>query len=251
MSCLKETMDRCNETDDLNSPMYLYETHLHTFPISACGKAGVRESLEYYKSAGYAGVFMTDHFIDANFDRSAREWSYADRIKRYFSAYEEGRLVGEEIGLSVFYGFEMAHRWAHILVYGIDEEWCLSHPDMDKMKKSELLTLLREDGALLIQAHPFRTVETEIILYPNHVHGVEIYNGSRGDFENKLAVQYAENYGLLPFAGSDNHRGGDHERGFGGIATQTPIQDAREIKDIVIGGKYRVFARDENGFRYL
>ena len=52
--------------------MYLYETHLHTSPVSACGKASVRETLEYYKSAGYAGVFMTEHFIDSNFDRAAR-----------------------------------------------------------------------------------------------------------------------------------------------------------------------------------
>ena len=32
---------------------YLYEMHLHTAPVSKCAKAGVRESLEYYKSLGY------------------------------------------------------------------------------------------------------------------------------------------------------------------------------------------------------
>ena len=38
--------------------MYLYETHVHTSPLSACAKVGVRETLEFYKSAGYAGFPM-------------------------------------------------------------------------------------------------------------------------------------------------------------------------------------------------
>ena len=41
--------------------MYLYETHLHTSPVSRCAIATVRENLEYYKSIGYSGVFITNH----------------------------------------------------------------------------------------------------------------------------------------------------------------------------------------------
>ncbi len=52
--------------------MYLYETHLHTAPISACAKAEIRETLEYYKSLGYAGVFLTNHFLDGNIEHSVR-----------------------------------------------------------------------------------------------------------------------------------------------------------------------------------
>ena len=230
--------------------MYLYETHVHTYPISACSRASVRDTLEYYKSAGYAGVFMTDHFIDANFDHSAKEWSYEERIKHYFSAYEEGKKIGDEIGLSVFPGFEMAEKWAHILVYGIGKEWCLAHPDMDKMKKCELLKLLKEEGALLIHAHPFRETDKEIILFPSLVHGVEIYNAARTDFENKLAVQYAENYGLRPFAGSDNHHSGKAS-GFGGIATEVPIEDFDHLKSLVLEGKYKIFARGDSEIRFL
>ena len=43
--------------------MYLYETHLHTSPVSDCARATVRESLEFYKSAGYTGVLINQHFI--------------------------------------------------------------------------------------------------------------------------------------------------------------------------------------------
>lgn len=231
--------------------MYLYETHLHTFPVSKCAKATVRESLEYYKSAGYTGVFMTDHFIDANIAVEARELPYDEKIRFYFSAYEEGVKIGEEIGLDVFPGFEMScGSMSHILVYGIDMEWCLAHADMDKMKKSELMTMMIEDGAFLVQAHPFRAVKEEIRLYPRHVHGVEIFNASRNEFENALAVQYCENYGLLPFAGSDNHSGG-RRTVFGGIATEEKIRDVRHFIEMAKEGKLKPFVRDENGIRYL
>ena len=230
--------------------MYLYETHLHTFPISACGKASVRESLEYYKSAGYSGVFMTDHFIDANFDKSARDLPYDERIKHYFSAYEEGKIIGEEIGISVFPGFEMGEHWTHFLVYGIDMDWCLAHPDMDKMGKCELLTLMLEDGAFIVHAHPFRDVKEAIRLYPKHVQGVEIFNSSRSDFENMLAAQYCKNYGLIPFAGSDNHTAGKKEK-FGGIATERPIADIKDFTALALSGGLKPFERDENGIRFL
>ena len=44
--------------------MYIYETHMHTSPVSACARVSVEDALKYYKSAGYTGVFMTEHFID-------------------------------------------------------------------------------------------------------------------------------------------------------------------------------------------
>ena len=230
--------------------MYLYETHLHTSPVSRCAKATVRETIEYYKEAGYAGVFMTDHFLPSMIPEREDEPSYAERIEYYFSAYEEGRKIGEEIGISVFPGIEMAQGWAHVLVYGVDKDWCLRHEDMDKMKKSELMTIMREDGALLIQAHPFRMVKTEITLFPNHTHGVEIYNASRNEFENSLAVQYRDNYGLIPFAGSDNHTAGRRSC-FGGMATERPVDSAEDFVQMVLSGEAKPFVRDGNGVRFL
>ena len=52
-----------------NDPVkpFLYETHLHTSPVSKCASASVKDSLEFYKSIGYDGVFITNHFIDILF----------------------------------------------------------------------------------------------------------------------------------------------------------------------------------------
>ncbi len=169
---------------------YLYETHLHTLPVSACARAELRETLECYRQAGYAGVFLTNHFLDSNIDRSIRELPYHQRIDYYFDSCEEGRRIGEAPGFSVFPGIEMGYGGTDFLVYGIDREWCHAHEDMDRMPKSQLLELMREQGALLIQAHPFRESRSidHIRLFPRHVHD------NLGDRDTHL----------MPYAGTMN-----------------------------------------------
>lgn len=232
--------------------MFLYETHVHTSPVSQCARAGVRETLEFYKGAGYAGVFMTDHFIDGNLNLEARKLPYDERIEYYFSAFEEGSAVGEKIGLDVFCGIEMSYGGTDFLVYGINKEWCLAHSDMHKMPKSQLLPLMRDDGALIIQAHPFREAAyiDHIRLYPRHVHGVEVFNSNRSEFENRLAEQYAENYGHLRFAGTDNHRAGEQML-FGGMATDVPVTSAEDFIGKVLSGDAKPFRREGNSVELI
>lgn len=232
--------------------MYLYETHLHTSPMSACAKATVRENLEYYKSAGYAGVFLTDHFIDGNINHSLRNLSYEERIEAYFNVYEEAKPIGDELGIDVFSAIEMSHLGTDFLVYGIDKEWCLAHKDMDKLKKSELLRLLMNEGALVVQAHPFRAGAhiDHVRLYPGCIHGVEVYNAGRNDFENELAEQYAKNYNLLRFAGTDNHIGPKNAK-FAGVATERPIKDVKDFINLVFAGDMRLFKREAEEIEFI
>ena len=84
--------------------MYRYETHLHTYPVSKCAKASVRENLEFYKDLGYDGVFITNHFLDGNINIE-REKSYEEKINFYFSDYEEGVKLSKEIGIKVLLCF--------------------------------------------------------------------------------------------------------------------------------------------------
>ena len=60
--------------------MYKYETHMHTFPVSRCAKAGVEESVAYYKELGYNGIFITNHFLDGNINVD-RSLSYEEQIE--------------------------------------------------------------------------------------------------------------------------------------------------------------------------
>ncbi len=226
--------------------MFLYETHLHTSPVSACAAASVRDTLAFYKRIGYAGVFITNHFIDGNI-RIDHALPYEERIRFFFSDYEEGVRIGQEIGLPVFCGLEMSYKGTDFLVYGLDKEWFLAHPEIEGMEKSAELQFLADNGALIIHAHPFREASyiDHIRLFPRHVEGVELFNACRTDFENRMAEQYAENYGLLPFAGSDNHSG-ERQRVLGGMQTETPLIDERDFIERVRNRQATPFRREIN-----
>ena len=216
---------------------YIYETHMHTSPVSRCGHVGVRESLEFYKEAGYDGVFITNHFLDGN-NGVDRTLSYEDQIKYFFSDYESGIEMSDQIGIKVFCGAELSHHGTDFLVYGLDKDWYLEHGEIMQMRKKDELELMMNSGALVIQAHPFREANyIECIrLYPRQVHGVEIYNACRTDRENELAEQYARDYGLLPFSGSDNHNVKVQTK-LGGMMFDSPLIDELDFVNRIKRGQ--------------
>ena len=224
-----------------NEKVYLYETHLHTAPVSRCARGSVRDSIEFYKSQGYAGIFVTNHFLDGNINID-HSLPYEERVRFFFSDYEEGVRIGRELDFSVFCGVELSYRGTDFLVYGLDKEWFLAHPEIEQMKKKEELRFLAEHGALIIQAHPFREASyiDHIRLFPREVHGVETYNAARTEHENRMAEIYAEEYGLLCFAGSDNHNAGAPTT-FGGMQSSTPLKDEADFVRRVKEGQMRPF----------
>lgn len=223
--------------------MYKYETHLHTAPVSKCAKVSVRENLEYYKELGYDGVFITNHFLDGNVNVSP-ELPYADRIDFYFSDYEEGVKIGEEIGIKVFLGVELSYQGTDFLIYGLDKEWYLAHPEIMEMKKSKELVFMMENGALVIQAHPFRESSyiDHIQLFPRYIHGVEVINACGTGEENEMAAIYAKHYGLLEFAGSDNHQG-KQKKELAGMCSEKPIMSEEDFVETVKRKEMQIFSK--------
>ena len=223
---------------------FLYETHLHTSPVSKCANFSVRENLEFYKSIGYAGVFITNHFLDGNIggDRSR---PYEEQIEFYFSDYEAALPIAEEIGISVFLGIESSYRGTDFLIYGLDKAWFLAHPEIREMQRANLLAFMMEEGALVIQAHPFAEASyiDHVRLFPRYVHGAESYNAARSDFENEMAEHYVKSYGLIPFAGSDNHVAAK-KKTLGGMQTEAPIESVRDFIDRVKNGTAVPFRLD-------
>ena len=222
--------------------MYRYETHLHTYPVSKCARASVREMLQLYKELNYDGVFITNHFLDGNINIDG-ELSYEDKINFYCSDYEYGKSIADEIGINVFFGIEMSYKGTDFLVYGLDKEWLIEHPEIMEMKKSEELAFMCEHGALVIQAHPFREARyiDHIRLFPRCVHGVEICNAGRTELENSMAELYAKGYALLTFAGTDNHIGADQQR-FAGVCCEQSVVDEKHFVELVKNGQTQVFS---------
>ncbi len=222
--------------------MYKYETHCHTAPVSKCARATVRETLEFYRSLGYEGVFITNHFLDGNGDVD-RSTPYETQINAYFADYEAGVAMTDEIGIKVFLGVEMSYEGTDFLIYGLDKEWYLAHPEIMDMKKSEELPYIMENGGYVVHAHPYREAGyiDHIRLYPREIHGVEVLNSSRTDFENHMAELYAENYGFTRTAGSDNHHGPMHTKNIAGMMSDTPIADEADFVERVKNGTMEIF----------
>lgn len=221
--------------------MYKYETHLHTFPVSRCAKADVSETLEFYKKLGYDGVFITNHFLDGNINIE-EEKSYEDKIEFYFSDFEKGIEIGKTLGIKVFCGVELSYGGTDFLVYGLDKEWFLAHPEIMDMKKSDELAFMMDHGALIIQAHPFREASyiDHIRLFPRNVHGVEIVNANRTEDENNMAKVYAKNYDLIEFVGSDNHSASKQKK-LAGVCCEKPICSIEDFINKVKGNKIKIF----------
>ncbi|MBR5239996.1 MAG: histidinol-phosphatase [Clostridia bacterium] len=224
--------------------MFKYETHLHTTPVSKCARVTVRQIMEFYKKVGFDGIFITNHFIDGNICLDIRNASYEERIRFYFSDYEEALKLQDEIGIKVFCGVESTYiDGTDFLIYGLDKEWFLAHPEIETMKMSQLLPYYMEHGALVIHAHPFREAGyiDHIRLFPRCVHGVEVVNASRTDFENDSAQKYAKQYNLLEFAGTDNH--GFTYDYLGGMESETPVESVADFINKVKSGQMKVFAQ--------
>ena len=227
--------------------MYRYETHLHTFPVSRCGKAGVRETLEFYKRAGYDGVFITNHFLDGNINIDKAK-PYEEKLAFYFSDYETGLQIGRELGIKVFCGVEISYKGTDFLIYGLDKAWYQAHPEIMELETGEKLKLMMESGALVIQAHPYREAPyiDHIRLFPRHVHGVEIYNACCTELANRMGRIYGESYELIPFAGSDNHVGAGRPI-LAGMRSEEPVTSVEAFVSMVKSRKMEPFvlANDE------
>lgn len=221
--------------------MYRYETHLHTWPVSKCGLASVEENVAFYAQNGYDGIFITNHFIDGNIncDHAA---PFEEQIAFFFSDYEKALPLGEKYGIKIFCGAELSYLGTHFLVYGLDKQWYLDHPQILQMEQTDKLHLMMESGALIIHAHPFLEANyiNHIRLFPRHVHGVEVINAPKSDAQDAMALLYAQHYNLIAFAGSDNHFAGNQKK-FAGVCFEEPITDEQDFVKKVKARKAQLF----------
>ena len=225
---------------------YKYETHLHSYPVSKSAKAGIEESLIFYKKLGYDGVFLTNHFIGGNFGGS-EQMTASEKIDFYLSDYFDGLKIAREIGIKLFFAVEMSYmHHTDFLVYGPSPEWYQEHPEILDMPFPERLDFLKMHGAFIVHAHPFRNVfhsdslALPISLFPCHVDAVEVKNASNSKDLDDMARLYAKHYKIPFFAGSDNHTGAA-KKTLNGVITREPICDVEDFVEILKKKKYKVF----------
>lgn len=220
---------------------YIYETHMHTSEGSACGRSTGAEMARSYKEKGYTGIFVTDHFFNGHcaVDRSL---NWEDKVALFCRGYENAKEEGERIGLQVFFGFEYTVNAADFLVYNLDKEWLLAHPDIDKMEVKQAFRLMHEGGGFIVHAHPFRERHWihHIELFPRDVDAVEVYNGSQknDEYMNERGEQYAVMYDLPQTAGSDSH--GVTDEFLCAIETEVKIEKPIEYLEMIKMGSLKI-----------
>lgn len=193
---------------------YLYETHMHTSEGSACASNTGAEMARAYAQAGYTGIIITDHFVYGN-TAVDRRLPWSEWVEKFCIGYEHAKEEGEKCGLQVFFGWESGYGGPEFLVYGLDKQWLLNHPEIKDATVEEQLQLVHAGGGILSQAHPYREAWyiKEIRLYSDFVDAVEGVNASHSSYGkeerhpefNERALAYAKEHNLPLTAGSDQH----------------------------------------------
>ena len=224
--------------------MYLYETHCHTQKVSACSRLSAEDIVELYVKNDYAGVFITDHFLNGNtrIHSDHRNADYKEKIAAFFEGYKEVKRVAGN-GLQVFFGLEYSYRGTDILVYGWNEEQLKDQEHILKMSMKEFCVYCAEQDLLAVQAHPFREAHyiDHIRLYPE-AEGVETLNSARDERCNLLADFYADQYGKIKTGGSDIHV--KNQKILSGLAFDSKLQSERDFISRLRQGQGTIVCRE-------
>jgi hypothetical protein len=185
---------------------YLYETHLHTREASACGKSSGAEYVKRYKDMGYTGIIITDHFYRGN-NAINKSLPWHDWVHQFCQGYEAAKEEGSRRGLDVFFGWEETFTGDDYLVYGLDKEWLLEHPEVKSWTRKQQFDEVRQHNGCVVQAHPFRQYDyiNRVCLSTGCVDAVEAANSGNDPSFDSLAWQYAKSLKLPIIAGSDIH----------------------------------------------
>jgi predicted metal-dependent phosphoesterase TrpH len=192
--------------------MYIYETHLHTFPVSACGGASPQEMVRAYKSLGYAGFIITDHFLNGN-TGCPPNLNWEEKINFFLSAYHDAQKEAALCDFDVFLGWEYAIHGTEFLTYGLDEAFMYANENFDKLPIEEYSALVRENGGYIAQAHPYRDAVWVKKPYPVAAYlldGIEVHNASQPPEINQKAFEFAKANNLPMQSGSDAHNTTPH-----------------------------------------
>ncbi len=215
---------------------YLTELHAHTATVSPCATMEPEQTVERYIAAGYSTIVITDHYCNYVLDPAGESWE--EKLNHYTEGFR--RAKAHATGrLNVLLGCELRFLQNHndYLVFGMDEQFLLTHPELHLMKLRTFSELARENGLLVVQAHPFRNGMT--VMNPKHLDGVEVFNGHPdADSRNAIADIWAKRYGLIRTSGSDFHH--THSIEAGGIITDVPVTSMGQLIEILRSGNYTI-----------
>lgn len=182
----------------------LMDLHAHSAGISRCCRIPADQVIQAAMDAGIEGLVLTNHYQKCY----VKDGDAAEFARRYVEEYHFAKSAGDACGFSVWFGIEATMErlnGAHILIYGVGEDFVLDYPDLYDYPMERLARLVREQGGVLIQAHPLRR-KYRLLEDLQYVDGLELschplYDGTH--MEELFEV--AKNNGLILTCGGDYH----------------------------------------------
>ena len=221
--------------------MYKIELHLHTKYSSGCGQLDEKEIIAAYKAAGYHGIVVTDHFNrDTYHMKNIDPAAPVDRLTPFLEGYYKMKEEGEKQGIRIYRGAELRFDGSYndYLFFNYPDSLLQEPEQLFTMGLENFIRLSRPTGALLIQAHPFRSMCTPADVA--HLDGIEIANmhpwhESRNELAKDLAGTDPR---LIRTGGSDCHA--TEHIGRGGILSEILPENDSQLADLLRSGNYNV-----------
>jgi len=206
---------------------------MHTAEVSACAVKFAAQQVAAYKDRGYTGIIITDHFVNG-YSTCPKDLPWEKRMRHIVSGYEEAKKTGDKLDLDVFLGWEFTVRGSDFLTYGLDLEFLLANPNVDKLSIEAYSALVRRNGGFLAQAHPYRDeyyIEHRYPVSPCLIDAVEVFNVMDRDEVNDKAFGFAYKNNLPMQAGTDSH--GRSSPFYSGIILEKRAESIFDIIDAI------------------
>lgn len=213
--------------------MFKTEAHLHTRPVSSCGKLTPVEQVRLFKAAGYDTIIISDHFSRGHFKKMGEDLTFEQCVDRLCDAYVEAKAEGDKVGLTVLFSVELSFHKNHYLLYGVTREMLKLREDIFDIDIDELYSHLKAHGVTIVQAHAHRA--GKCIPHPDHVDGFEINCCMRKENFNEKTMTLAKECGKPLTIGSDCHR--PEDVGVSATLTEEKIDSIEKYLELMRAGK--------------
>ena len=166
-------------------------------------------------------------------------------MDEFLSGYYSIKEAAEGKDFDIFFGVEeFFDSYDEYLIYGLEPEWFINRPELRDTNRVEFLTLAKQSGAFIIQAHPFRFnlyFKTDhLTVSPSLVDGFEVFNACNAPDQNKLALSLAKKLGKIMVGGSDRHKAEDYIETPSGIVLENRVSSIHELIDSIKAQKHTV-----------
>ena len=221
--------------------MFKTETHLHTSPVSRCGRFSPEEMIRRYAKEGYTTVFVSDHFAPYHFDGMGDK-TWEEKVDMLCDAYVKAAEEGKKLNMNVLFSPELSLCGNHYLLYGIDREFMKEHDEFFSLTLKEMYDLVKGHGGYVVQAHPYR--DGKCYPTPDFADGFEVINlNPRHENFDELCFELAKSTGKPCTAGSDAHREEDIARA--AMLSEEPIVSWEQYIGLLFDGKLKLFGNGE------